>query len=75
MGTRRSFLANLALPGLLWTALPARASAAHPFAPAPGADDAAVFAAAREQFLIPAGIAYCNTGTLGACPREVIDAL
>ena len=39
------------------------------------ADDAAVFAAAREHFLIPAGVAYCNTGTLGASPREVVDAL
>jgi selenocysteine lyase/cysteine desulfurase len=76
MGTRRSFLANVAVPGLLWTALPAaRASAADRFVPAPGADDAAVFASAREQFLIPAGIAYCNTGTLGASPREVVDAL
>jgi selenocysteine lyase/cysteine desulfurase len=34
-----------------------------------------VFAAAREHFLIPAGVAYCNTGTLGASPREVVDAL
>ena len=39
------------------------------------ADDAAVFAAAREHFLIPAGVAYCNTGTLGASPVEVVDAL
>lgn len=45
------------------------------FAPDAQADDAALFAAAREHFLIPAGIAYCNTGTLGASPREVVDAL
>ena len=43
--------------------------------PDAAADDAAMFAAAREQFLIPAGVAYCNTGTLGASPREVVDAL
>jgi selenocysteine lyase/cysteine desulfurase len=76
MRTRRSFLANLAIPGILWTALPAdRASAAALFEPQPGADDAAVFAAARGQFHIPAGVSYCNTGTLGASPREVVDAL
>jgi selenocysteine lyase/cysteine desulfurase len=46
-----------------------------PFVPDSRADDAAVFTAAREQFLIPAGVAYCNTGTLGASPREVVDAL
>ena len=45
------------------------------FEPDPKADDAAVFAAAREHFLIPAGVAYGNTGTLGASPREVVDAL
>jgi selenocysteine lyase/cysteine desulfurase len=48
---------------------------AAPFAPDAHADDAAVFAAARAQFLIPAGVAYCNTGTLGASPREVVEAL
>jgi selenocysteine lyase/cysteine desulfurase len=45
------------------------------FVPNAQADDAAVFAAAREHFLIPAGVAYCNTGTLGASPREVVEAL
>ena len=45
------------------------------FVPDAQADDAAVFAAAREHFLVPAGVAYCNTGTLGASPREVVDAL
>lgn len=45
------------------------------FEPDAQASDASVFAAARAQFLIPPGIAYCNTGTLGASPREVVDAL
>jgi kynureninase len=40
-----------------------------------GHEHAAVFKAARAQFLIPDGVAYCNTGTLGASPREVVDAL
>ena len=77
MNTRRDFLSLLAVPGLVLGAEPvANAfSAATAFAPAAMADDAALFRAAREQFLIPAGIAYCNTGTLGASPREVVDAL
>ena len=45
------------------------------FVPDSQAGDAAVFAAAREHFLIPAGVAYCNTGTLGASPKEVVEAL
>ena len=50
-------------------------SQAAAFVPDAQADDAAVFAAARQHFLIPEGVAYCNTGTLGASPREVVDAL
>jgi selenocysteine lyase/cysteine desulfurase len=38
-------------------------------------EDAAFFASLRDHFLVPPGVAYCNTGTLGASPREVIDAL
>jgi len=45
------------------------------FHAAPTEPDAAVFAEARKHFLIPKGVTYCNTGTLGACPREVVDAL
>jgi isopenicillin-N epimerase len=37
--------------------------------------DEKLFAEARKHFLIPAGVVYCNTGTLGASPREVVDAL
>jgi isopenicillin-N epimerase len=77
MSTRRRFLSALAVPGLMLGAAPAvkalyRGTA---FMPDAQADDAAVFSAAREHFLIPAGVAYCNTGTLGASPREVVDAL
>ena len=45
------------------------------FVPDPQADDTALFAAARKHFLIPKGVAYGNTGTLGASPLEVVDAL
>jgi selenocysteine lyase/cysteine desulfurase len=74
--TRRRFLSHLAVPGLLVGAAPTLEALARvvPFTP-PQGDDAAVFAEARKHFLIPAGVAYCNTGTLGASPREVVDAL
>jgi isopenicillin-N epimerase len=76
MSTRRNFLSAFAVPGLLLGAPGLQAlTRAAPFAPDAQADDAAVFAAAREHFLIPPGVAYCNTGTLGASPREVVDAL
>jgi len=45
------------------------------FRPGFAESDAAVFAEARKHFLIPKGVTYCNTGTLGASPREVVDAL
>jgi isopenicillin-N epimerase len=75
--SRRRFLSNIALPGLLAGAAPALTALARvaPFTPDAQADDLSVFAEARSHFLIPAGVAYCNTGTLGASPREVVDAL
>jgi selenocysteine lyase/cysteine desulfurase len=65
---RRTFLGSLAVPGV---------AGVKPLLAAvdDAAADAAVFAAARRQFLIPEGVAYCNTGTLGASPRPVVDAL
>src|ERR1022692_4482352 len=66
---RRSFLSQIAATSLL-----AGAASAVPFEP-PADSDAAVFAAARREFLFPASIAYCQTGTLGASPREVVSAL
>ena len=44
------------------------------FRPSAGDPDDVVFAAARRHFLFPVDITYGNTGTLGACPREVMDA-
>ncbi len=77
MSTRRSFLSAFAVPGLLLGPAPALQALARaaPFEPDADAGDEAVFGAVREHFLIPEGIAYCNTGTLGASPREVVDAL
>src|SRR5262245_16427849 len=68
--SRREFLSRLAASGLAASLLPRPSGAAPPVA-----DDAAFFASLRERFLIPPGVAYCNTGTLGASPREVVDAL
>jgi len=77
MNTRRSFIASLAAPGMLLGVAPAaQPRAVHPAPALDGlADDATLFTAARKHFLIPPGVAYCNTGTLGASPREVVDAL
>ena len=83
---RRGFLSRLAGSALaagvvvpnvdLLAAFPRpAATAGSVFRPQPGASDAAVFAEARQHFLIPKGVTYCNTGTLGASPREVVDAL
>lgn len=37
--------------------------------------DADLFAEARKHFLFPTDVTYCNTGTLGASPHEVVNAL
>jgi selenocysteine lyase/cysteine desulfurase len=83
--TRRRFLSRSVLAGAvvgLAPALPASgfpigppATPPVPFQPAPGQPDAEVFAAARKRFLFPESVTYCNTGTLGASPREVVEAL
>lgn len=50
------------------------AAAQGRFSPDPTDPDSAVFAAARKRFLYSTDITYGNTGTLGACPRDVMDA-
>ncbi|MGI9202362.1 MAG: aminotransferase class V-fold PLP-dependent enzyme [Woeseiaceae bacterium] len=44
------------------------------FRPVADDPDDLVFAEARKRFLFPTDITYGNTGTLGACPRDVMDA-
>lgn len=46
-----------------------------PFSFSPTDSDEHIFAAARREFLFPTDVTYCNTGTLGASPREVVAAL
>jgi isopenicillin-N epimerase len=75
---RRRFLSNAALAGAalgLAPALPALERSRAPFRPSAQESDAAVFAAARKRFLFPEDVTYCNTGTLGASPRDVVDAM
>ena len=83
---RRSFLARVAGSAVVvgTTGVSASALSSFPllaatpgsvFTPRADDTDAAVFAEARKHFLIPNGVTYCNTGTLGACPREVVDAV
>ena len=69
--SRRSFLAALASVPLVAGASRLEARASTPAQAASAHDaDAEVFAAARRQFLMPVDVTYCNTGTLGATPRE-----
>jgi len=44
------------------------------FMPGPDDPDADVFAAARRELMFSPDITYCNTGTLGAMPRDVLFA-
>ncbi|MBL0171770.1 MAG: aminotransferase class V-fold PLP-dependent enzyme [Gemmatimonadaceae bacterium] len=80
---RRQFLSQLAASGALAAGFaptfrfdpPNGLPDDTPFAPNAEDSDAKVFAAARKQFLFPTNVTYCNTGTLGASPREVMTAL
>jgi len=76
MPSRRTFLGGLggvlaSLGGCRAPQLAAPASAQPPPAPLRGDAD---WREIRRHFLVPEGYVYCNTGTLGASPREVVDA-
>ena len=74
MESRRQFLGALAaLPAAIGALREARASVPPPL-PAQ-ADDAVVFERLRQDLHIPREVTYCNTGTLGAVPREVMSAM
>ena len=75
MKNRRDFLGALAavplVPGVLDQGT---APASLPPTPEP-TTDAEVFSRLRGEFLFPRDVTYGNTGTLGAMPREVLDAM
>ncbi len=77
---RRGFLSQIATTGLAAGFMPSLNGAsrwlpAEPFTVPLADDDAAVFAAARKRFLFPTSVTYCNTGTLGATPRDVMEVV
>ncbi len=75
MENRRDFLGALASIPLVHGVLGGvEAKAAAPQGAGP-ASDADVFARLRGDLLFPRDVTYCNTGTLGAIPREVMDAM
>jgi isopenicillin-N epimerase len=73
MENRRDFLGALAAMPLLSGAL-SRGEAAVLQTTSPSGD-AEMFARLRAGLLFPKEVTYCNTGTLGAVPREVMDAM
>lgn len=81
MLNRRSFLTTLLAPPLLAGRAPsgeARVAAAPANAPSaspawPEDSDPAFWDRIRDQFYIPPGEAFFNTGTLGATPRPVLE--
>ncbi|MCB9797378.1 MAG: aminotransferase class V-fold PLP-dependent enzyme [Alphaproteobacteria bacterium] len=78
--SRRGLLQGLfalpaALPALSLAARPEVARAGLPEALGDVSQDEAFWAGLRWQFCFPADEAYFNTGSLGACPRPVLEAV
>lgn len=77
---RRDFVVRLAATGAAFGLAPSRemfsaTNAGDPFVLSTTDDDAAIFAAARQRFHFPTSVTYCNTGTLGAIPKDVMDVV
>ncbi|MEO1204043.1 MAG: aminotransferase class V-fold PLP-dependent enzyme, partial [Pseudomonadota bacterium] len=73
---RRQFLTSGAAGALAVGLLNGEAAVAAtpgPLSVDPDEADRAVFARVRERFLFPTDVTYCNTGTLGACPADVMN--
>ncbi len=74
MENRRDFLGALSVAPVVHGLL-GRAWAEPSLQPSGAPADAAVFARLRGDFAFPRDVTYCNTGTLGAMPREVLEAM
>jgi isopenicillin-N epimerase len=78
MINRRNFFSSLTALGW-WPFAGRLTSAATPFnsadKPWPQDNDPNYWRLIRQQFLIPPGEAYFNTGTLGARPQQVVEAV
>ena len=75
MENRRDFLGALTAIPLVHGLLSHREAEAATLQDAGPASDADVFARLRGDLLFPRDVTYCNTGTLGAIPRQVMDAM
>lgn len=75
MENRRDFLGTLAAIPLVHGLLTQGEAQAATLQDAGPASDAELFARLRGDLLFPREVTYCNTGTLGAIPREVMDAM
>jgi isopenicillin-N epimerase len=79
---RRSFVCGMSMLGLWRLAQTPGLASEPPDAPgasvapaAVGENDPGYWSWVRQQFCIPVDEAYFNTGTLGACPRQVLEAV
>jgi len=75
MENRRQFLGALAAAPVVHGLLGRGTARAIPVQASAAASDADVFGKLRGEFLFPRDVTYCNTGTLGAMPRAVLDAM
>ena len=77
MENRRNFLEALFAMPLVPGALTAikKISAETANQAAAGLSDAEIFSRLRSDLFFPQDVTYCNTGTLGAVPRSVMDAM
>ncbi len=75
MESRRDFLGALAAVPLVQGVLGPGTVETASLQATGATTDAEVFSRLRGEFLFPRDVTYGNTGTLGAMPREVVDAM
>lgn len=75
MDSRRNFLGTLVALPMVHALLRPGTTEASSLLALEAETDATVFSRLRGEFLFPREVTYCNTGTLGAMPREVLDAM